>query len=66
MTKKLSVRSRLHEQRERPERSLMVTLENGTIVEELDWDRETENTKIHSRYLLDKFEWFEDKKYPIR
>ncbi len=64
MVKKVSVKSRLHEQRERPQNTLEIILKKDTIVEELDWDRKTEDTKIYSRYIVKDFKWSQDKKYP--
>ena len=66
MQKTIWVRSRLHEQREFPRKTLEFRLKKGTIVEELSWDRKTEITKIYKRYILKKFNWFqrkEDKKH---
>lgn len=64
MVKKVTVKARLHEQRERPEKLLDITLVKGTIVEELDWDSKTEDTKIYSRYYVKDFKWSQDKKDP--
>jgi len=64
--KTIWVKSRLHEQREYPTKTLEFRLKKGTIVEELSWDRKTEITKIYKRYILKKFNWFqrkEDKKH---
>jgi len=55
--------SRLHEQRESPEKSLRVTLKKGLQIEELDWDRKTEETKIYKRMFLEKWQWTKDKKF---
>jgi hypothetical protein len=64
--KTIWVKSRLHEQREYPRKTLEFRLKKGTIVEELSWDKKTEITKIYRRYILKKFNWFqkkEDKKH---
>lgn len=55
--------SRLHEQREYPEKSIRVTLTKGLQIEELDWERKTEETKIYKRMFLEKWFWKKDKKF---
>lgn len=55
--------ARLHEQRESPQKSIHTILKKGITIEELDWDRKTEETKIYKRLFLEKWEWKKDKKH---
>jgi len=57
MTKIVNVVTRLHEQREHPEKYLRLVLKKGIIVEELTWDRKTEKTVIFKRLILKNFKW---------
>ena len=63
--KKIKLIGSLNEQREVPNNSLTVCLKKNFPIEILDWDEKTEKVKIHSRYLVKKFEWVKDKKKAI-
>ena len=55
--KPTQVVSRLHEQREHPEKFLRLVLKKGVFVEELHWDHKTEKTTIFRRLILKNFTW---------